>query len=241
MTTTPLLTRLWYKRFIDGLWVVAEGAVYDMWDPDRHVIDIIPPIWRWIAAGIDYGSSSPFAALLLGIDASQTVYVASEWRHEARQTRRSLTDLEYSAKIREWLASHRASGAAVPGVQPEAVVVDPAAASFIQQLYRDGLTPTPADNAVSDGIRLVASLISQGKLKVHRSCKGLLDELPGYSWDESKAQKGVDAPIKVDDHSLDALRYAIKTTEGTWRRPNGFQAPRTRLLSGEIDLANAAM
>jgi PBSX family phage terminase large subunit len=233
-------TGLWYKRFIDGLWVVAEGAVYDMWDPDRHVIDLLPPIWRWICASVDYGTSNPFHALLLGIDASQTIYVASEWRHSARDTRRSLTDAEYSAELKRWLAGYRQPGMHATGVTPEAIVVDPSAASFIEQLWRDRMSPTPADNAVGDGIRLVSSVLAGGKLKVHRSCKALIDEFPGYSWDDKKAQRGVDAPIKVDDHGLDSLRYGVKTTESTWRRPSGVQLPRSP-RSNDVDLMNAAM
>ena len=235
-------TGMWFKRMVLGQWVSAEGAIYDMWDPDRHVIDLLPPIWRWICASVDYGTSNPFHALLLGIDASQTIYVASEWRHSARDTRRSLTDVEYSAELKKWLRDYRPPASHVPGVQPEATVVDPSAASFIQQLYRDGLTPTPADNAVSDGIRLVSTVLSAGKLKVHRSCKALIDEFPGYSWDEKKAQRGVDAPIKVDDHGLDSLRYGVKTTETAWRRPTGYDTVmRAARATGEPDYMTMAL
>src|SRR5690606_36960362 len=31
-------TGLWYRRFILGDWVQAAGAVYEQWDPDRHVM-----------------------------------------------------------------------------------------------------------------------------------------------------------------------------------------------------------
>lgn len=233
-------TGLWYKRFIDGLWVVAEGAVYDMWDPDKNVIDVLPPIWRWICTAVDYGTSNPFHALLIGMDASLNLYVANEWRHSARDTRRSLTDAEYSAALRQWLRDYRQPGTHVAGVTPPMTVVDPSAASFIQQLYRDGLTPTPADNSVSDGIRLVSSILGSGALKIHRSCKALIEEFPGYSWDDKKAARGEDAPIKVDDHGLDALRYGIKTTESAWRRPLGLQ-PAPRYDSAGVDLINAAM
>jgi PBSX family phage terminase large subunit len=223
---------VFYRRFVLGEWCMAEGAVYDMWDPDRHIIDTVPPIWRWLGVGIDYGTTNAFSALLVGMDASQTLYVTSEFRYDAKTTRKQLTDVEYSQRLRAWLADSQ--------VQPESVVVDPSAASFIQQLQRDGITPTPADNAVLDGIRTVSALIAAGKLKVHRSCKGLLDELPSYSWDEKLAKRGIDAPIKVDDHSTDALRYIVRTTESVWRRPNGFQMPRTP-MSSDLDLASAAM
>ena len=234
-------TGLWFKRMVLGQWVSAEGAVYDMWNPDRHVIDVLPPIWRWICTAVDYGTSNPFHALLLGLDASLNLYVAAEWRHSARDTRRSLTDAEYSTELRRWLREYRPPGTHVAGVSPPMTVVDPSAASFIQQLWRDGMTPTPADNAVGDGIRLVSSLLSSGTLKVHRSCKTLIDEFPGYSWDEKKAARGVDAPIKVDDHGLDALRYGVKTSESAWRRPVGLTPQRWTTPLDGVDLMNAAM
>jgi PBSX family phage terminase large subunit len=231
---------VFYRRMVLGEWCMAEGAIFDMWDPDRHVIDIIPPIWRWLAVGIDYGTTNPFVALLVGMDASQTLYVASEFRYESKTTMRALTDAEYSARVRDWLCTYRQPSKATLGVTPEMMVVDPSAASFAEQLWRDGMAPTAADNSVLDGIRTVSSLMAAGKLKVHRSCKGLLDELPSYSWDPKKAQAGIDAPIKVDDHSVDALRYAIRTTESAWRRPNGFEAPRTS-YGTDLDLMTIAM
>jgi len=50
---------LWYRRMILGEWCLAEGAVFDMFDPARHVVDQVPAITRWIAAGIDYGTVAP--------------------------------------------------------------------------------------------------------------------------------------------------------------------------------------
>src|SRR5690606_23161867 len=35
---------LWRRRMVEGEWVQAEGAIYDMFDPDRHVVDILPPL-----------------------------------------------------------------------------------------------------------------------------------------------------------------------------------------------------
>jgi len=209
---------LWYRRYILGEWCLAEGAIYEMFDPGRHVVDILPTMRRWISLGIDYGTTNPFAALLVGLgqDArgATNLYVAREWRYDSKQARRTLTTHEYSERLRGWLADPLGDG--VP-VRPEWTYVDPSAAEFVTQLFRDGLTPSLADNAVLDGIRTVASLLATGRLKVHRSCVGLLDEFGGYSWDPDAAEKGEDKPIKVADHSLDALRYAVRSTEVLWR------------------------
>lgn len=212
-------TGLWYKRFVEGKWVQAEGAIYDMWDEGRHVVDIVPQIERWVGVGIDYGTTNPFAALLLGLGVDGRLYFTNEWRYDSKIARRSLTDHEYSERVRSWLAAIPWPGApGLVGVRPEWTVVDPSAASFVQQLYRDGLTPTLADNAVVDGIRLVGSLLATDQLKFHRGCTGWIEEVPGYCWDEKyAAEHGEDKPIKANDHSLDAGRYDLKTTEAIWR------------------------
>jgi PBSX family phage terminase large subunit len=233
-------TGLWYRRMVLGEWCMAEGAIFDMWDPDRHVVDELPPMWRWIALGVDYGTSNAFAGLLLGVHGAD-LYLAAEWRYDSKVERRSLTDVEYSARLKAWLRDLQPPGAPQRGVTPEMVAVDPSAASFMQQLFRDGLAPTPADNSVNDGIRLMSSLLSSGRLRVHRSCKGLIDEIPGYSWDPKKALAGVDAPIKALDHSIDAARYAVVTSESSWRRPTGITVPQVRMPADYVDLTSAAM
>lgn len=49
----------WRRRMIDGAWVVAEGATYEMWDEARHVVDELPAMHRYWAA-VDYGTTNPF-------------------------------------------------------------------------------------------------------------------------------------------------------------------------------------
>ena len=93
------------------------------------------------------------------------LYLAREWRWDARLARRQLTDVEYSARVRGWLDTVPIPDTDLRGVRPEWTVVDPSAASFVVQLYKDGLTPTLANNAVLDGIRQVSSLIAADRLR----------------------------------------------------------------------------
>jgi PBSX family phage terminase large subunit len=204
-------TGLWYRRFILGEWCLAEGAIYEMFDPERHVVDILPPIERWLALGVDYGTVNPFAGLMLGVGVDGNLYLGHEWWWNSKQQRKQLTDSDYSAKLRGWMDTD------LGGIRPQYVIIDPSAASFMTQAWQDGLSPTLGNNEVLNGIRTVSSLFARGKLLVHRSCRNLLNELPGYSWDDDKAAKGEDAPVKVDDHACDAMRYAIHTTEAVWR------------------------
>lgn len=203
---------LWYRRYILGEWVVAEGAVYEMFDPARHVVARLPHgewIARELGTGVDYGTRNPFAAIRLAITNRGRLYVAGEWGHNPDTARRQLTDADFSTQLRAWLGRHGGDGW---------LCVDPSAASFKVQLHRDGArSVTDADNAVGDGIRTVASLLGTDRLVIDQSATGLLDELPGYSWDDKAAAKGEDRPIKVNDHYCDALRYAVATTEPLWQ------------------------
>lgn len=213
---------LWHRRMILGEWCLAEGAVYDMWDPDRHVLDVLPVIREWVALGVDYGTSNPFAGLILALGVDGRLYLTHEWWWNSKLQRRQLTDVEYSERLRAWMGQLEIPRTDLKGIRPRYVVVDPSAASFVAQVWQDGLSPTLGDNSVLDGIRTVASLLARDKLKIHRSCVNLINEIPGYSWDDDKAQKGEDAPLKVDDHGCDAMRYAIHTTQALWRPAIGL-------------------
>lgn len=209
---------LWHKRLVEGQWCVAEGAVFDMWDESRHVIDIIPPIQRWLCCSVDYGTTNPLHALLLGLGVDGCLYVTSEWRYDSRKAHRQLTDAEYSLRLRNWLQEAPIPASRLTGPTPQFWVIDPSAASFITQLQRDGVSPVGANNAVLDGVRLVSTLLAMGKLKIHRSCSGLLTEIPGYSWSDKDAKHGEDKPVKADDHGVDSLRYGIATTRALWQQ-----------------------
>lgn len=213
-------TGLWYRRFILGEWCLASGSVYDMFDEDRHVVDLLPYMRRWLAVGIDYGTVNPFAAVLMGWGEDNHLYAVSEYRYDSAKEHRQLTDAEYSRGVREWLATVRRPGeqGTARGVTPEWIFVDPSAASFMNQLWTERVPNiAPAVNDVLDGIRSVSVALGSGLLRIHRSCTGLLGELPTYAWDERAAERGEDKPLKLNDHSADALRYAVHSVAHEWR------------------------
>nr|WP_269212830.1 PBSX family phage terminase large subunit [Schaalia sp. lx-100] len=211
---------LWYRRFIQGEWVSAEGAVYDMWDPKKHVVewDELPRMVDAYAVGIDYGTQNPTAALILAMGEDGILYFVDEWRLDStNRGHGTWTDAEQSQALLNWL--HTTTHAPRMDVQPRRIIVDPAAASFKVQLKQDGAWGlTDANNDVLYGIRLMANGLGAGWLKIADRCQGLIKEAPGYSWDPKAQAAGADKPIKTADHSLDAARYALATTERLWRR-----------------------
>lgn len=211
-------TGLWFRRFILGEWVAAEGAVFDMWDPTRHVIPwaALPPMEQLLGVGVDYGTTNPSTGLLLGLGTDRALYLVDEWRVDPAQSQGRLTDAQLSASFRAWLREPHLPQ--VTALEPRFVVVDPAAASFRLQLFNDGIRHVQnADNDVAYGIRTLASGLAGGWLRVSDRCQGFITEAPGYSWDPKATEKGEDKPLKVADHSLDGGRYAVTTLEPLWR------------------------
>lgn len=199
-------TGMWYLRFIQGLWVAAEGAIYQMWDEAKHVIDPdeMPPMRQTLGLGIDYGTTNATAGILLAIGEDNRLYAVDEWA-PGRQTNAALV-----ADLKAWMEDRP---------HPQWIYYDPAAASFGLQLYEDGIHRIDtANNDVLDGIRTVASLLDNGNLLISSQCKNLIDEIPGYRWDEKAAERGIDKPIKENDHYSDALRYAVFSSRYLWSR-----------------------
>jgi PBSX family phage terminase large subunit len=209
---------LFYRRYILGDWVPAEGSIFDMFDEKRHVTGNLPTINRWISLGIDHGTRNPFHAVILGLGLDKRLHLTREWRWDSARQRRQLADAEYSREVRQWLTTVPIPNSDLTGVAPEWTIVDPSATGFRVQLHQDGLTSRPADNAVLPGINTMSSLLALDLLDVHESCQELLLELPGYCWDDKAAERdGTDQPIKLADHGIDASRYAIHTPRSLWR------------------------
>lgn len=209
---------LWYKRFILGLWVVAEGAIYDQFDEDHHVIhswDEIPfwnsterPPFDKIVVGVDYGTSNPTSFIALGRYRG-VWYAFAESRYDgAAKGKLQRTDQEHSTALQTFMENG--------GWVPDSIEVDPSAASFKQQLRRDNVRNIKsADNEVLDGIRTVSRALTKGELVIHSSCVSLIKEFSTYVWDpKAQEERGEDKPIKKNDHSVDALRYGVMKAIG---------------------------
>ncbi|OKI47224.1 PBSX family phage terminase large subunit [Micromonospora sp. CB01531] len=208
---------LFFKRYIQGLWVPAEGAIYDMFDEDRHVVPDLPVITRWISMGIDHGTRNPLHAVVVGLGVDRKLHITREWRWDSAQKRRQLSDAEYSRELRQWLTTVPIPTTNLTGVSPERIVVDPSATGFRVQLHHDGMPSMVADNEVLPGIRTLSSLYALNLLDIHESCPELIRETLGYCWDDKAAEKGEDKPLKVADHGPDAKRYAVHSTRSMWR------------------------
>jgi PBSX family phage terminase large subunit len=197
---------LWYKRFIEGLWVLAEGAIYDFFDESIHTFSAPRTYAKQYYLGIDYGTTNAFAAVLIGYndEGHPSLWVEKEYYWDSKEKGYQKTDSEYAQDLEK----------AFDGYPIALMYLDPAAASFEVELKRRKKPVKQADNSVMDGIRYVGSLIAQGDLMICAGCKSLIKEIESYVWDSKSAKLGEDKPLKQRDHALDAMRYVLYTHFG---------------------------
>ena len=201
---------IWYARDILGQRKAAEGLIYDMFDRGRNVFKLgEEPIGlrsvavRWI--GVDYGTRND-TVLLEAYDDGNILWITREYRWTSRRERKQKTDEEYADDFMAFM-----------GESYCATIIDPSAASFIEALRRRGVYVMEADNDVLNGIRRVSTLMSRCLLKICSDCKGTIDELESYHWDDKAALVGIEKPIKEDDHGCDVVRYLCNTAIPHWR------------------------
>lgn len=196
---------VFFKRFIEGIWCVADGLVYSMFDEDKHVIHGECPYSPMHHVSIDYGTVNPFSAGMWGFDGKRAIR-ERELYYNGREKGVRLDDETYYQKLKELI-----------GDTPiEYIIIDPSAASFIEVIKKHGeYMVKGAKNDVLDGIRVTTTFLNTGRLFVHESCTNTIEEFGLYSWDE---ESGDDKVIKENDHAMDDTRYYCNTFMRKWLR-----------------------
>lgn len=190
-----MFTGVFYDRYIRGLWVLAEGLVYDF--GEENIVDKVPESGEYYIS-CDYGTLNPFSAGLWCWD-GETATRIREYYYSGRAENRNKTDEEYYTEL-EKLAGE------LPVIS---IIVDPSAASFIEVIKRhEKFKVRKAVNDVLPGIATTARYLRSGALKIHRSCEDAIREFGLYRWDEKYTE---DRPIKENDHAMDDTRYFAMT------------------------------
>jgi hypothetical protein len=172
-------------RFRDGLWVKAEGVIYDRFDETMIVKAAdLPKEFDRYAAGQDFGLNITFVKIGWVGD---VVYVLCDYGAFNMTTKSFNTELE----ARGWLDWNGDVGCPV--------YCDPAGGERIQEIT-GGIK---ANNSVDSGIDYINAKIERNQFFVCENCTGVLSEI----WDYCRDEAG--QVVKANDHFLDALRYAV--------------------------------
>ena len=165
---------VFYRRYILGLWVTAEGLVYPMFDRDVHMVDgefPISPRHRYYVS-IDYGTVNPFAAGLYDYDpANQRATMIREIYYQGGSAHRVDNEAYYKMLTK------------MIGDYPiEYIIIDPSASSMIETIQKYGkYLVVKADNDVINGIQDVTKFLNAGALFFHKQCKHIPEEFESYA------------------------------------------------------------
>lgn len=214
------LTGVRKARYRHGLWVAAEGTVYeDSWDPKRSIIDPFPIPASWPRyMSLDFGYVNPFCAKWYAEEPDGGLICY----REIYKTKVLVED--HCKEIRR--VSRWGENGGDP--LPRAVIADHDAEDRATFERHAGLTTMPAHKSVSDGIqamqaRLRPSGSSKARLRYFRNClverdKELVkakkptctvEEYDSYIWDERQGMRRGEQPVKEGDHGLDSDRYMV--------------------------------
>ena len=192
----------WVNRMLRGEWGAYGGQIFKCFNHDRHVGDYkkFPnDNYKYYVAGVDWGITNPSAIITLGITKNNDVRVVHEYRNdyfnESKKTSNVLSKVI--------AALHKK-------YHYRKVWCDPSAKDLIVQTHSLGVPIEKADNDVASGIGKINSLLQKDRLKIDRHCEYLRKEMPAYSRKKDKLNSNLtEEPVKLNDHSIDALRYGL--------------------------------
>lgn len=185
-----------------GRFTTLKGTVYKEFRKAIHVVEPfrIPRDWRKLR-GIDFGFNNPFCCLWVAVDHDGRYHVYDEHYESQKLNGHHVEQINK----REWDPSQ-------PWFGPTYTDHD---AQQRAELSSMGINCTPANKSINQGIELLRSLmITKGdgrpQFFVFSKCVNLIREMIGYKWPEgTDARNPKDVPLDVNNHALDALRYAI--------------------------------
>ncbi len=223
-------------RLYLGLWVTAEGQIWENWRDEVHIIDAEPTdkhgdsVIEWFFASVDWGFISPGVLQVWGVDRQRRAYLV----YEVYQTQRNI----------DWWAD---KAAMLDGTYEFRVIVcdssDPASIDLLnRRIGRAGgkRRAIGGSKDVVAGLNIVRERLAFTKSKrpglfILRGCMdakdpdlvdahkpiGLAEEIPGYVWREMVEGKDVrEEPAPGgDDHSCDCARYAMTWLDISTYRP----------------------
>ena len=186
---------MFYDRDIKGLWVSADGVVYQDFDASKHYIrsEDLPSLSKFYC-GVDWGYEHWGSIVVIGETDDGTAFLIEE---HAKQHE----EINYWVEIAKGIQERY--GSRVP------FYCDSARPEHVARFRREHIEAFDGEKARLSGVESVAKRIKQDRLFV---CRDKVSKFPGeiyqYVWDEKKGE-----PIKLFDDVLDALRYAIYTNE----------------------------
>ncbi len=203
----------------------TQGLVYKEFDRKEHlyqtdeekgenykVFNVMETL-----VGVDFGFTNPCAIVSVQRDTDNNYYVTREWYHTQKTTPEII-------EIAKTFGGNK-------------YYPDPAEPDRIEEMRRAKLNVREVSKDVEAGINAVRELFKTKRLFIHASCINLIQEIETYSYPDKKPDHNEnEAPIKENDHALDALRYVIYMQVGS----NANQHATTYYSNSAMPVKNTA-
>jgi hypothetical protein len=249
------LTGVRYKRLRKGLWVAAEGQVYEDFDPAVHVLTraeltaMFPDWEKWPTTWAnDFGYRDPF--------------VWGEWCIGPERVMILRQEIYLSGQLVEDMAK-MIQDATKNRPRPTSVVSDHDAEGRATLERHLGIRTKPAYKAITDGIQAVQRRLRPSETgtgtkrptiyfaadaRIHppdpalvekKSPTSTLEEFGSYVWNETASRKRGEEPLDKDNHGMDMTRYAVADVDelthdlGGWAQDIGALDRLTAALTGK--------
>lgn len=209
---------VFYDRYIRGLWVAADGLIYQQFadDKERYLIDKPPDNIMYAVIGLDFGGSkSAHAITLTGFtDGFKQVIVLDEYYHNnLRSGRLSPKQLEeaFVDFVRRAKSKYKVYEAYCDSA--EQTLIEGLTVAAIRA--RLGIEVQNAvKGPINDRIAFYNSLMAQDRFKIVRNCTAHIKALEEAVYDDSKPVKDVRLDNGTTDiDSLDSMEYSTETVQ----------------------------
>ena len=186
-----------YERYLThtlGEWISSSKQIFtNNWE-----VGFDRSYFNYYVDGIDWGWNSPACFLLCGVYDEEFYIIDEVYRTE-------MTNSEFLQRINDLLSKHELSFKNI-----DAVYCDSADPEKIEVFNRNGLNCYPSVKNVKAKI----DTTRETKIHIAPSCVNLIREMPQYEWKRNKDGEILDEPVKKNDHSVDALCYAVYGVRG---------------------------
>lgn len=174
----------WWRVYGQGLIGEIEGRIYTGW----QIMNDIPPEARLERYGLDFGYSVDPTAIVAVYRYNNSI-ILDEMMYQKGLSNKDIADLllNYDKAL---------------------VVADSAEPKSINEIGSYGI-PIVGAKKGRDSIEFGIQKLQYQRVFVTKRSTNLLKEYRGYIWEQNTDGKWIRKPIQINDHLLDATRYAV--------------------------------
>lgn len=209
-----MFTGVFFKRFILGLWVAADGLIYQEFadNPEDYIIDDgwlerHPIVYGTV--GVDFGGTkSAHAFTFTGFTQDFRYVVTIKEYYKKKRISPAQLEADFIDFVKQIQSKYKCYEAYCDSAEQTLI------SGLEVAIIRAGV-PIELKNAIkgpiNNRVAFYNSMMSQGRYKIHKSCKHTIRALEEAVYDDSKPTKDVrldDGEMNID--SLDAMEYSTE-------------------------------